>query len=112
MALAFVLLHDHARCNLLGALAVAPGSLGRFFDVFVLSLFFVTDPAHMFFAWHKLLPLKRMLAASDARSQTTHRSRELGSTIRGNQSCLAAWLGRTSKSHTSRAGFVISAISR
>src|SRR5438105_14938542 len=99
MALAFVLLHDHARRNRLGALAVAPGSLGRFFDVFVLSLFFVTDPAQMFFAWHKLLPLKWMLAASDARRQTTHRSRELGSTIRRIHSCRAAWFGRTPKAH-------------
>ena len=35
-----VLFHDGARRDLFGAFAVAPGFLGRFFDMFVLALFF------------------------------------------------------------------------
>jgi len=50
-----MLLHDGARGDLLGALAVTAGALGGLFDVFVLPLFFGTGTADVTFYCHKLV---------------------------------------------------------
>ena len=47
-----MLLHDGARRDLLGALAVAAGASGGLFDVFVLPLFFRTGTAYVTFNCH------------------------------------------------------------
>jgi hypothetical protein len=47
-----MLLHDGAGSDLFGALAVAAGALGRFFDVFVLPLFFRAGTAKVTFYCH------------------------------------------------------------
>ena len=45
-----MLLHDGARRDLFGTLAVAARFLRRFFDVFILALFFRTRLSEMFFS--------------------------------------------------------------
>src|SRR2546427_12176472 len=66
-----VLLHYGARGDLLGALAVASGTLGGLFDVFVLALLFRAAPSEMSFDCHKffdcLSEIKYLPSASDLR---------------------------------------------
>ena len=54
--LGLVLLHDGARGDFFGTLAVASGSLGGAFDVLVLTLFFGTGSSQMSFDCHNDLP--------------------------------------------------------
>ena len=57
MAVHFVVLHYSPCGNLGGPLAITPGLLSAFFNMFIFALLFWTHAFEMLFSWHKMTPI-------------------------------------------------------